>query len=259
MTTTTTTSTGSRSNPRPAGIDHETASRLAATEYERATAVLAALEPQHWAMPTPCSAWDVRAMAGHMLGMTQMAASMLETLRQQRAAARRQKQEGVPNIDALTAHQVDKNAHLAPEEVVEAMRRTGPKAATARRRTPGFVRRRLLPEPQLVGDVEEWWTLGFLLDEILTRDPFLHRIDIADATGVTLTPTAEHEGAIVAGVVREWAERYDGPYHLELTGPAGGHWQRGSAERTTMDAVEFCRQLSGRSPTTALTRTQLPF
>ena len=34
--------------------------------------------------------------------------------------------------------------------------------------------------------------------------------------------TAEHEGAIVADVVDEWARRHGASYDLELTGPAGG-------------------------------------
>ena len=125
-------------------------------------------------------------MAGHMLGMAQMAASLREMVRQQRAAAKRQKRDGGLSIDALTAVQVDKNAGLTTAEVVEAMRVVGPKAARARRRTPALVRNRTLPEPQDVAGEKECWTIGFLLDTILTRDPFMHRIDICRATGMPL-------------------------------------------------------------------------
>ena len=35
------------------------------------SAALRALDADDWAKPTDCPAWDVRAMAGHVLGMTE--------------------------------------------------------------------------------------------------------------------------------------------------------------------------------------------
>ncbi len=101
--------------------------------------------------------------------------------------------------------------------------------------------------------------MGYLFDVILTRDPFLHRVDIAQATGVAMTVTAEHEGLIVDDVVAEWADRHGAAYHLQLTGPAGGRWRRGDGEHITVDALEFCRALSGRAPAPGLLITQVPF
>jgi uncharacterized protein (TIGR03083 family) len=246
--------------PRSSALDRSVAMRLAATEYDRVVALLATLTPEQWSAPTDCPGWDVRAMAGHVLGMTQMAASLLEMVRQQRAAAKRQKSDGGLSIDALTAVQVDKNAGLSTAELVEAMRLTGPKAARARRRTPALVRNRTLPEPQDVAGEKELWAIGFLMDTILTRDPFMHRIDICRATGVPLGASADHEGHIVEDVVREWAARHGAPYLLELTGPAGGRWEeKGSGEQITMDALEFCRAVGGRAPHSGLLSVQVPF
>jgi uncharacterized protein (TIGR03083 family) len=233
--------------------------RLAATEYERVVGVLEQLTPEQWAAPTDCPGWDVRAMAGHLLGMAQMAASLPEMGRQQIGSQRRAKRDGGLLIDALTALQVDKNAHLSAMEVIAQLRRLAPKAVRGRRRTPSFVRSRTLPQAQDVDGAEESWTFGFLLDVILTRDPFMHRIDIAQATGVAVAATADHEGVIVADVVREWAGRHGAPYTLDLTGPAGGHWESGAGEHLTLDAFEFCRALAGRSEGTGLLATQLPF
>jgi uncharacterized protein (TIGR03083 family) len=245
--------------PRTSGMDREVAMRLAAAEYDRVVALLAALEPEQWSAPTDCPAWDVRAMAGHLLGMAQMVATVRETVRQQIASQRRATRDGIPLLDALTAIQVEKNADLTPGEVVDAMRRTGPKAARARRRTPGFVRARTLPGLQDVGDHQEAWTVGYLLDVILTRDPFLHRVDITRATGAPMRAEPGHEGLIVEDVVREWAGRHDAPYDLVLTGPAGGRWTRGEAERVELDPFEFCRLLSGRAPATGLLAERVPF
>ncbi|HLK94398.1 MAG TPA: maleylpyruvate isomerase family mycothiol-dependent enzyme [Nocardioidaceae bacterium] len=247
------TASGSKESPWLPGLDRQTATRLAATEYERVADLLAQLTPERWAAPTDCPGWDVRAMAGHMLGMTQMIATWREMVRQQLAAGRRAKREGVETIDALTALQVEKNADLTADELVDQLRKVAPGAVRNRRRAPGLMRRQTLPENG------EWWTMGYLFDVILTRDPFVHRIDITRTTGVPMVATAEHEGVIIADVVTEWAERHGAPYELELTGPAGGHWKAGDGERITMDALEFCRALSGRAPAPGLLATQVPF
>ncbi len=246
-------------SPRRPALDREVAMRLAATEYDRLIAVLERLNPEQWEAPTECPGWDVRDMAGHLLGMAQMAASIAETARQQVASKRRARRDGGLLIDALTAVQVEKNASLSTSDLLAALRSTGPKAVAARRRTPALVRNRRLPDAQDVGGAKEQWTFGFLLDVILTRDPFMHRIDIARATGVSVPATREHDGVIVDDVVREWAGRHGAPYRLELTGPAGGVWARGEAETITLDALDFCATVAGRPPGRGLLATQVPF
>lgn len=243
----------SQRDPRMPQLNREAAMRLAATEYERVAVQFEQLRPEHWVSPTDCPDWDVRAMAGHMLGMVQMIASIPEMIRQQLAAKRHAKRDGSIMIDALTALQVEKNAHLTTDQLVEQVRRLAPKAVNARRRAPGLIRRQTMP------DQEEWWTMGYLFDVILTRDPLMHRLDIARATGVPMVATAEHEGVIIDDVVAEWAGRHRQAYDLELTGPAGGHWRHSQGEHITMDAFEFCRTLSGRAPAQGLLKTQVPF
>jgi hypothetical protein len=64
----------------------------------------------------------------------------------------------------------------------------------------------------------------------------------------------------VREVVTEWAGRHDEPYQLTLTGPAGGRWSRGSdGEQLALDAVEFCRVLSGRGSARGLLAVGVPF
>jgi hypothetical protein len=102
--------------------------------------------------------------------------------------------------------------------------------------------------------------LGYLMDRIYTRDAWLHRVDIARATGQELVLTAEHDGRFVADVVAEWAKVHGQPYRLTLTGPAGGTWTSGvGGEEITLDALEFCRILSGRAPGQGLLVHQVPF
>ena len=136
----------------------------------------------------------------------------------------------------------------------------GARALRGRRRTPGFVRARYLPQTQVVDGRAETWAIGFLNDVILTRDPWMHRMDLARATGREPELTADHDGLLVAAVVAEWAARHGAPYRLTLTGPAGGSWSRGDdAEELDLDAVEFCRLLSGRGSGEGLLAVQVPF
>ena len=236
--------------PRP------TAMQLAATEYERVVGLLRSLGPEHWSASTECPGWDVRAMAAHMLGMVEMAASVRDQMRQVRIARRR----GGLFIDELTALQVEEREGMTPVQIVEQYATRAPKAVAGRRRTPGFIRRRPMPVTQRVNGRDEEWSIGFLLDTILTRDPWMHRIDIVRATGATHVLTSEHDGVIVADVVEEWAARHGQPCVLHLTGPAGGSWTVvGGGPAIELDAVEFCRAITGRAAGDGLLRTEVPF
>ncbi|MEN8704719.1 MAG: maleylpyruvate isomerase family mycothiol-dependent enzyme [Nocardioides marinisabuli] len=232
-----------RSGPRRPRMDRETAMRLAETEYARFLALLRSLTPHDWTRPTDCPAWDVRAMAGHTTGMALMATGLPQTLRQSMLAKRR----GGDPLDALTALQVDEHADLTTAQLVDRFAEVGPRAARGRRRSPAVVRRMRLPDAQDVGGRRERWTIGYLNDTILTRDPWMHRMDISRATGREPGLTADHDGVLVADVVAEWAERHARPYRLHLTGPAGGDFSAGSGgPELSLDAVDFCRLLSGR-------------
>jgi uncharacterized protein (TIGR03083 family) len=220
------------------------AMQLAATEYGRLLDLLRDLSLEEWSRPTECSPWDVRAMAGHCVGMARMATGLRETLRQSRAAKRR---GGVP-LDALTALQVEEQAGFSAADLVDELASVGPRAVRGRRRTPGLVRRMALPEPQDVGGRTERWSNGYLIDTILTRDPWMHRMDICRATGRAPYLTPDHDALLVADVVEEWADRHGQPYSLELEGPAGGAFGRGAdGPELRLDAVDFCRLLSGRA------------
>ena len=244
------------STPRAAALSRDTAMRLAATEYQRFLDLLRALSPDDWAKPTECPGWDVRAMAAHALGMVELAASVREQRRQMKLARSR----GGVFLDALTALQVDERQDMTPERIITRFAGRAPKAAAARRRTPGFIRRRTMPERQTVGGRDEAWTIGFLVDIILTRDPWMHRADICRATGSDHVLTADHDGVLVADVVAEWAARHGQPYTLRLTGPAGGSWQAGDGgPLIETDAIAFCRALSGRDHADGLQAVQVPF
>jgi uncharacterized protein (TIGR03083 family) len=184
--------------PRRSALSREVATRLAATEYARCAALLGSLRPPEWVAPTDCPAWDVRQLAAHMLGMVEMAASVRDGSRQRRKAA----SAGGVFIDALTALQVDERADWPGPQIAERFAVRWPRAQSGRRRTPGFIRRRTM-SGGVINGIDEPWTLGYLLDVILTRDPWMHRMDICAAAGREPELTADHDGLLVADVVAE--------------------------------------------------------
>ncbi len=242
--------------PRKPALDRSVAMRLAATEYDRFGAQLRALSAADWARATDCPDWDVRALASHVLAMAEMSASMREQMRQMRAARR----HGGTFIDALTGLQVSEHMDMSPAQIAATFMEVAPHAARGRRRAPGLIRRRTMPMEQPVGDRMERWTIGYLVDVVLTRDTWVHRVDIARATGRDLELTQDHDGVLVADVASEWAARHGQPCTLTLTGPAGGSWSWGSdGPALQVDAVEFCRILSGRGRGDGLLGVAVPF
>jgi uncharacterized protein (TIGR03083 family) len=239
-------------------IDHDEWMQLAATELDRLIDTLAHLGPDQWRAPTPCAGWDVRAMAGHLLGMMKLGADRRELQRQVGEAARRLEVHGGYRIDHLTGLQVEEHAGLTTDELLQEMRLFAPRAIAGRggwteeERAAPYV-----PGPPFQGE----WTRGYLFGRIHTRDPWLHRtVDIATATGEAATMTEEHDGRIVADVVAEWARRHGQPFRLVLHGPAGGTYVSGdSGESLELDAIEFCRILSGRADGQGLLAVAVPF
>jgi hypothetical protein len=57
-----------------------------------------------------------------------------------------------------------------------------------------------------------------------------------------------------------WAAAHRQPFALTLDGPAGGTFVRGDGgDELRLDAVEFCRTLSGRGPGVGLLSHEVPF
>jgi uncharacterized protein (TIGR03083 family) len=229
---------------------------LAATEYERLLELLRDLGPGDWARPTECEGWDVAAMVRHVLGAAESHGSIREQVHQMRAA----KREPGPMVDGLCAVQIRERAHLGPAEIVERVERAAPRSVRARRRMPAPLRAFRIKADAPFQWGEEKWPLSYLMDVIYTRDTWMHRVDIARATDREMVVTPEHDGRIVADVVAEWARRHGQPLALTLTGPAGGNYVAGDGgERLELDAVEFCRILSGRAEGRGLLTTEVPF
>jgi uncharacterized protein (TIGR03083 family) len=238
-------------------IGHDEAMFLAATESDRVLLLTDKLTDDDWTQQTDCTDWDVRAMLGHMLGHLELQGDVEERIRLVKTAAELAKQSGRLRLDEMTALQVREHAHLSSRELTHAMHDAAPRGLAARKAMTA--EQRAMPYmSDLPG--EGPWTFGYLFDIIHTRDPWMHRVDITRATGRDMELTTTHDGRIVADVVKEWARRHGQPFTLTLTGPAGGSFHAGEGgPHLALDAVEFCRIVSGREDRAGLLRTRVPF
>lgn len=238
-------------------IDRPEAYRLAAEENDRMLALLTSLSGDDWTKPTDCIGWDVRALAGHVLGAAEGFSSFGNVVHLMRAA---KKEAGDGSfVDGMTAVQVRERAELSTRELTERMAKAGPRSARFRSRIPAPFRAAAMKQELLSGATEKW-KMAYLVDVILTRDTWMHRIDLTRATSREMVLTPEHDGRIVADAVAEWARRHGQPFMLELTGPAGGTFVSGSGgENFSIDAVDMCRHMSGRSAAMGLLAQEVPF
>jgi uncharacterized protein (TIGR03083 family) len=226
----------------------------ATEEYRRLGALLAELSEEEWQRRTDCAEWTVQQMVAHLVGAANAGASMRELVHQARLG--RRLRPGEPGVDGMNAVQVTERADVPPDQLRRDLATTGVRAVRRRTSLPAPLRALPIPFGPPLGTKP----LGYLMDRIYTRDAWMHRVDISRATGRPMLLTADHDGRIVADVVAEWANTHGRPYRLTLTGPAGGTWSAGSAgDEITLDAVEFCRILSGRAVGRGLLGHAVPF
>jgi uncharacterized protein (TIGR03083 family) len=240
-----------------APLGHDEAMQLATAEYDRLLAVVDGLRDDDWWRQTDCTEWNVKSMLGHVLGALELQADAAERARQLSTAAAVVAETGCLRLDAMTALQVREHAALTPNQLRQALREAVPRGLAARRANT----QELLDtpyDPQLPG--EAGWTFGYLYDVVHTRDPWIHRVDISRAIGRDMTLSSGHDGRIVADVVADWARRHRQPFTLILSGPAGGVYTAGAnGDDLDLDAVEFCRILSGRATGSGLLMTHVIF
>src|SRR6266545_6880726 len=133
-----------------------------------------------WARPTDCAGWTIHDLTAHLVGQYQGLAKLGVFLRRHRRAHRRY--PALSRLDAHNRQQLDELGGHSGRELVAMLAAIGPKAIRARRRVPGLVRRlrvgRMYPEEPLPDD-----RLGYVLDVLGPRDLWMHRVDLARATG----------------------------------------------------------------------------
>jgi uncharacterized protein (TIGR03083 family) len=224
--------------------DRDQAALTGQAEGRAALALLRQLGDGDWQRPTDCTEWDVRTLVSHLVAQCEDGLRLSTMLRRELAGRRRY--PGKAGVDAHMAVQVDDHRSEPGPGLVEAFGLLWPRAVQARRRRPGALRR--IKVSSGVPGMPRF-SIGYLLDVIYNRDLWMHRLDLARATGQPFT-VGDHDRQIVEQVVRDLALDWSAaPIALELTGPAGGSWLIGTGEPTAFiraDAVPCMRSLAGR-------------
>lgn len=230
---------------------------LAAVENGRFLSLLQTLQPSDWSRPTDCTRWDVREVVAHLVGSACAQASPPEFVRQLwRGLPLTRRIGGHHWVDGVNEAQVRARRGVSPTELVAAWQIASRRALRARERLPAAIRAlRVLP----IGPPVGWQPIGYLFDIGFTRDVWIHRVDIAWAVGQPPVVTPSHDGRIVSDMVAEWSSLHQQPFTLHLGGPAGGTYTRGTGgEVHELDAVEWCRIVSGRARGTGVLLHPLP-
>lgn len=225
---------------------------VALGELDAFLALLRTLSPHEWDLPTDCTRWTVRDVVAHVTGAMEEGARTRVLLRHLALARRRH--PDLSQLDAINELQIEDRRGATPQELLAELAALGPRAARARRRMPRPVRNLRLPGD---GGLPPASTFAYLVDVIYPRDLWMHRVDVARATGRDLALTAT-ESDVVDQVVRDLTVVWDGPpATLTLTGHGAGTWHLGAGEpraNLEADAVETCRALSGRDAAPAVVR-----
>jgi uncharacterized protein (TIGR03083 family) len=240
-------------------LSHTEAGTLARVELERFIVLLETLSADDWLKPTYCTLWNVRQMVSHQAGSYAGSASWAE-FKHQWAPPPKPKQ-GQMAVDAVNDLQVADRAQATPAELIAELRQVGPKAIANRQGIPGIIRGlRFDPESFLYAwrslDIVRAlrWPYGptavsfnhseqamrglmrldYITDLIYIRDTWMHRIDICLATGREMVLTDDHDGRIMALIMRDLAEQLKDVLAgktvvYDIPGPGGGCWKIGPA------------------------------
>lgn len=232
------------------GIKQPEATALAESQNRAFLDTLYTLDDAQWAAPTDCEGWTVKDIASHVCGWAEVLVSFKEARTQVGGAFRRRKELG--NIlDAQNQVQADAGRRISTEELLLRLEEGLPRMVKRRAALGKWAKHTPIWGPPFGVS-----NLGYLCNVIFTRDVFMHRIDIARATGTELE-LGPSEQRIVADIAREWAREASGAVRLELTGAAGGMYVVGARPhaKLTADAVEFCRYQAGRADTSVFEAT----
>lgn len=211
-------------------VAHDEAAEMGARELERFLELIRSLSPGDWPNPTACTLWNVREMVAHVAGAAASSADRSEAMRQNSPRVqRRYRKAGFSRLDAMNQIQVVDRAQIAPDRLIAELSEVGPRAVAVRKRIPAVVRAVRLPLGLVYPMGTIWVPIGYMSDVIMTRDMWMHRLDICRATNREMELSADHDGRITALVMRDLAGRLrrtarDESVIYELSGPAGGVW-----------------------------------
>lgn len=211
-------------------------------EGESLDQLVAGLDPQQWALPTPAPGWTIAHQVAHLASIVRLA----RLAAVDPAAFQAQTAGAAGDFDGAVEAALQPYLAAPPQVLLERWReeRAAATAALA-----------AVPQDQTVP-----WLARPLPPAILAcagiMELFAHGQDIADAAGATREHT-DRIGHLVGFAVRVWDFGYlvrgltppEKEFRFELTAPSGALWEFGPADatqRVTGPAVDFCLLVTRR-------------
>lgn len=221
---------------------------VAREDLDATLALLRSLDAGDWRRPTACTGWTVHDVVAHLVGQCEEWARPDRMIRRIRHARR----SGSAGL--LARHnqlQVQDRADAADCQLIADLEHWAGKGLRAIARIPAPLRHRMrlslvFPEESKLLPEDSF---DYLVRVLVARDYWMHRLDIAAATGRAAT-LDRHDAEVVEQAVYDLDLAWNGPaVVLELGGPAGGRWALGAGDPAATvrdDAVTYMRRLAGR-------------
>ena len=214
------------------------------SESEALDALVAPLAAEGWALQTPAPGWTIAHQIAHLSWTDRVALTSItdETAFGELLADAR------PRIATFVDDAAEEAAVAAPADLLADWRRTRNALHAALRGVPEG---RKLP----------WFgppMSGASMATARLMETWAHGLDVADALGVVVAPSARLKSIAHLGVrTRDFAFTVHGltppaePFRVELTAPDGGLWAWGpedAAGRVRGSALDFCYLVTQRRP-----------
>ena len=205
-------------------------------ESDDLDALVAELDPQQWAAPTPAAGWTIAHQIAHLLWTDRVAVLSVTD----EAAFNVVLGDAAQDPTGFVDRGAEEVALTPPDALIADWRQT---------------RTRLHDALLTVADGRKlpWFGPPMSAASMATArlmETWAHGLDVADALGVRRPPTARLRSIAHIGVrTRDFAFAVHGltppaePFHVELTAPDGSAWTWGpddATQRVTGSAEDFC-------------------
>jgi uncharacterized protein (TIGR03084 family) len=213
-------------------------------ESEALDALVARLPAERWTLATPAAGWTIAHQVGHLLWTDRVALMSITD----EAAFGELVAAATATIDTFVDDAADDLAALSPTQLLADWRSTRHALHAALRTVPEG--RKLL-----------WFGPPMSAPSMATArlmETWAHGLDVADALGVQVPPSARLKSIAHLGVrTRDFAFTVHGltppaePFRVDLTAPDGGLWSWGpedAPQRVSGSALDFCQLVTQRRP-----------
>jgi uncharacterized protein (TIGR03084 family) len=213
-------------------------------ESDAVDALVARLPAERWTLATPAAGWTIAHQVGHLLWTDRVALMSITD----EAAFGELVAAATATIDTFVDDAADELAALSPAQLLADWRSTRHALHAALRTVPEG--RKLL-----------WFGPPMSAPSMATArlmETWAHGLDVADALGVQVPPSARLKSIAHLGVrTRDFAFTVHGltppaePFRVDLTAPDGGLWSWGpedAPQRVSGSALDFCQLVTQRRP-----------